>query len=30
MCAIDDTTYTIIVILTVIAFFVYLRYKENR
>ena len=28
MCAIDDTTYTIIVILLVIAFFVYLKYKE--
>lgn len=30
MCAISDTSYTIIVILAVIAFFTYLRYKENR
>ena len=28
MCAIDDTTYTIIIILLVIALFIYLRYKE--
>ena len=30
MCAISDTSYTIIVILAVIAFFAYLKYKENR